>query len=81
MSFGIDVYNLTKNDNLQITDTTFIKSPNQGGYVLQQYKIECIDKNGNRKIEKAIKSSKTETPTPNTGTTNLSPIGDNLMYI
>ena len=30
-SGGNDVYKLTENDKIQITDTTMIKSPNTGG--------------------------------------------------
>ena len=35
VSVGNDTYNLTKYDKIQITDTTFIKYPNTGGYLLQ----------------------------------------------
>ena len=35
VSVGNDTYNLTKYDKIQITDTTNIKYPNTGGYLLQ----------------------------------------------
>ena len=42
----------------QITDTTKIKYPNTGGYLLQNWVIKCNDKNNNGKIQKFIKSTK-----------------------
>ena len=46
VSVGNDTYNLTKYDKIQITDTTVIKAPNSGGYLLQNWKLECNDRNG-----------------------------------
>ena len=37
VSVGNDVYNLIKFNKIQITDTTFIKYPNTGGYLLQNW--------------------------------------------
>ena len=39
VSVGNDMYNLTKYHKIQITDTTIIKYPNSGGYLLQQWNI------------------------------------------
>ena len=39
VSVGNDRYNLTKNGKKQITDTTIIKYPNTGGYLLQNWII------------------------------------------
>ena len=39
-----DTYNLTKADKIPITDTTIIKAPNSGGYLLQQWNIKCKQK-------------------------------------
>ena len=36
-----DTYNLTEYDNLQIKDTTKIKYPNTGGYLLQNWVMKC----------------------------------------
>ena len=47
VSDGNDTYNLTKYDKIQITDTTIIKYPNTGGYLLQHWVIKCIVKNNN----------------------------------
>ena len=42
---GNYTYNLTKYDRTQITDTTIIKAFNSGGDLLQQWNINCKDKN------------------------------------
>ena len=81
VSVGNDTYNLTKYDRLQITDTTEIKYPNTGGYLLQNWNIKCNDKNNNGKIQNFIKSTKTNSPTGSSGATSLSPIGNAFMYI
>ena len=44
VSVGNDVYNLTKYDKIQITDTTIIKTPNSESYLLQNWVMKCIDK-------------------------------------
>ena len=49
ISVGNDTNNLTKYDKIQITDTTRIKTPNSGGYLLQKWKINCNDGNDNGK--------------------------------
>ena len=81
VSVGNDTYNLTKYDKLQITDTTEIKYPNTGGYLLQNWNIKCKGKNNNGKIQNFIKSTKTNSPTRSSGATSLSPIGNAFMYI
>ena len=43
--------------------------------------LNCNDKNRNGKISKFIKSTKTSSPTVDSGGTNLLPIGNSLMYI
>ena len=81
VTVGNDTYNLTKYDRIQITDTTIIKYPNTGGYLLQNWVIKCNDKNNNGKIQNFIKSTKTNSPTGDSGATSLPPIGDAFMYI
>ena len=76
-----DTYNLTKYHKIQITDTTIIQFPNVGDYLLQNWNIKCRDVNGNGKIQNFIKSTKTSSPTSESGATNLPPIGTALMYI
>ena len=67
---------LTKYDRIQITDTTLIKYPKQGGFLLQQWIIKC-----NGKIQNFIKSSKTNKSVPNTDSTTLPPIEDSFMFV
>ena len=63
VSVGNDVFILTKYDRIQITDTTIIKYPNTGGYLLQQWFTKCNDRNGSGKIQILIRSTKTSSPT------------------
>ena len=53
-----DTYNLTKNNKIQLTDTTTIKYPNSGGYLLPGWRIFCKDKNFNCKTQNFIKPKK-----------------------
>ena len=81
VTVGNDTYNLSKYNKIQLTDTTIIKYPNTGGYLLPGWKIFCNNKNNNGKIQDFIKSTKTNSPTGFSGATSLSPIGDAFMYI
>ena len=81
VSVGNDAYNLTKYDKIQITDTTIIKYPNIGGYLLQNWPIKSKDKNNNGKIQNFIKSSISTTPSPNTGINTIPTIGKSFLYI
>ena len=81
VSIGNDTYNLTKYNKIQITDTTIIKYPNNGGYLLQNWNIRCNDKNNNGKIQNFLRSTKTNSPTGSSGATVLPPIGDSFMFI
>ena len=81
VSVGDDTYNLSKHNKIQMIDTTVIKSPSNGGYLLQIRDIECNDKNGNGKIQKSVKSTKTNSSSSHSGATSLPPIGNNFMYI
>ena len=81
VSVGNDIYNLTKYSKIRLTDVTIIKYPNSGGYLLQNWNIKCNDKNNNGKIQNFINSSKTNSPTANSGAESLPPIGDCFMYI
>ena len=73
-SVGNDTYNLTKYDKIQLTDTTIIKYPNNGGYLLQNWNIKCNDKNNNGKIQNFIRSTKTNSPTGDSGASSIPPI-------
>ena len=81
VSIGSDTYNLTKYNKIQLTDTTVIKAGNSGGYVLQNWNIKCNDRNGNGKIANFIKSTKTNSPSSNSGPEGLPPIGTAFLYI
>ena len=79
VSVGDDTYNLTKYDKIQLTDTTIMKAGISGGYLLQNWNIKCNDKNGNGKIANFIKSTRTNSPSSNSGPEGLPPIGDCFM--
>ena len=81
VSVGNDTYNLTKNNKIQITDTTEIKYPNIGSDLLQKWNIKCNNKNNVSKVGDFIKSTKTNSPTGHSGATSLPPIGNSFMYI
>ena len=81
LSIGDDVYNLTKYDKIQITGTTILQFPNVGGYLLQNWNIKCNDKINNGEIQNFTKSTKTNSPTGESGATSLPPIGNAFMYI
>ena len=81
LTVGNYTYNLFKYDKIQITDTTELKYPNTGGYLLQNWIIKCNDRNNNGKIQNFIKSTKTNSPTVYSGATSLPPIGNTFMYI
>ena len=81
VSVGNDIYNLTKYNKIQITDTTEIKYPNIGSDLLQKWNIKCNNKNNVSKVGDFIKSTKTNSPTGHSGATSLPPIGKSFMYI
>ena len=81
VSVGNDTYNLTKYDRIQITDATIIKYPNTGGYLLQNWVNKCNDISIKGKTQIFIKSTKTTSPTGDSGATALTAIGSSFMYI
>ena len=81
VSVGNDTYNLTKYKKIQLTDITVIRAGNSGGYVLNNWKIECNDINNNGNLNRFIKTTKTYSPTGDSGATSLPPIGNSFMYI
>ena len=78
---GNAVYNLTNYDKVQFIDTTFIKTGNIGANLLPNWKINCNDKNNDGKLTTFIRSTKTSSPTGNSGATSAPPIGDGFLYI
>ena len=75
------MYNLTKYDKIPIIDTTIIKSPNTGCYLLQNWNIKCNDKNNAGKIQNFIRSTKTNSPSSYSVATSLPPIGDSFIVL
>ena len=76
---GNDTYNLTKDDKIQIADTTMIKAGYTGGYSLPGWRTFISDKINNGKIQNFIKSTKTKFRSSENGTTSLPPICDSYM--
>ena len=64
-----------------MTDTTVMKAGNNGDYLLPYWKILCNDKNNSGKISNFIKSTKTSSPTNNSGATSLPSVGTAFMYM
>ena len=81
VSVGNDTYDLTKYNKIQITDTSVIRVGNIGSVVLPYWICICNNKNNKRKITKFIRTTRTKSPTTNTGVTTLPPIGSAFMYI
>ena len=81
VSVGNTIYNLTKYNKIQIIDITEIKFPNTGSDLLQKWNIICNNKNNQSIPSDFIKSSKTNSPTDDSGATKLPPIGNSFMYI
>ena len=78
---GNDIYNLIKYNKIQLTDTTVIKAGNNGITVLAYWRSVCSDKNNSGKILNFLKSTKTKSPTNQSGATSLPPVGKAFMYI
>ena len=70
VSAGNSVYNLTKYNKIQITDTTEIKFPNIGSDLLQKWNIKCNNKINQSRITDFIKSTKTNSPRGYSGATS-----------
>ena len=75
------MFNPTKNDKIQITDTTIIRSQNEGKYLLQKWNIIYSDINGNGKLNKIIKPTKTSSPLVDSGATSTPPVGNSIVLI
>ena len=81
VSVGDTIYNLTKYNKIQILDTTEIRYPNIGGDLLQKWTIKCNNRNNQSIPSDFKKSTKTNSPTNDSGATILPPIGNSFMYI
>ena len=81
VSVGNDTYNLTKYDEIRITDTTEMRYPNIGSDLLQKWNIKCNNKNNQSRITDFLKSTNTNSPTGHSGAMSLPPIGKSFLYI
>ena len=81
VSVGNDVYGFTKYDKIQLNDITEIKYPNKGYTLLPKRPIRKNKIVNGSKIGKFLKSTKSNSPTPDSGSTTLPPIGNAFMYI
>ena len=81
VTVGNDTYNLTKYKKISITDVTEIKFSNTGIGLLQKWIIYCNNKNNQSRINDFIKSTRTSSPTGQSGATSLPHIGTAFMYI
>ena len=80
VSVGNDTYNLSKYNKIQLIDTTLIKQGN-GQNLLPRWKVICNDKNNIALTIKFAKATKTSSPTSQSGTTSLPPVGKVFIYI
>ena len=76
-----DIYYLTKYNKIKLTNQTILKYSNSGSYLLPLWRIVCNDRNKNGKQNNFIKSTKTNSPTGDSGATSLPPIVTAFMYI
>ena len=81
VSVGNDVYHLTKYGKKYITDLTEMRARNSGLNLLQKWKIVCKYKNNNANSNNFKTSTRTQSPTKNSGATELPPIGNSFMYL
>ena len=58
-----------------------MRYPNIGDSLLQRWNIKCNNRNNIAKVGDFIKSTKTNSPTEDSGATSLPPIGNSYMYI
>ena len=81
VSVGNSVYNLTKYNKIQITDTTEIIFPNIGSDLLLKWNIKCNNKIIHSRITDFFKSTKTNSPPGYSGAKSLPLICNSFMYI
>ena len=75
-AYNLQIYNKT-----QIIETTKLIFPNTGTDLLQNWKIICNNRFGEGLPSDFIKSTKTNSPTSQSGATSLPPIGTFFMFI
>ena len=80
VSVGKDTNILINYDKIQVTDTSKIKAPDSGGYLLQQWKIESNEENNTGKIQNLFKSTESNCSTGKSGANSVPPVCSSLMY-
>ena len=80
LSVESDFSNFTKHHKIQITDITTFKIGNSGNCLLPLWKIACNDRNGAGQITNFIRATKLNSPTSDSGATNLPSIEDTFIY-
>ena len=73
-------YNPQIYNKILLTDTTIIKFPNNGDSLLANFRIFCNDRNNNGNVQNFVRSTKTASPTSNSGAIVPPPIGDSFIY-
>ena len=81
VSVGYDTKYLTKYDKIQLIDVTEVRYPNKGDSLLAKRRIKNLKKNNGANLGNFLKSTKTNSPTGDSGASTLPPIGNNCMYI
>ena len=81
VSVGNDTYNLSKYNKIQLTEVTVIRVGNIGADALPNWNVVCNNKSNNGKISIFIQTTRTNSPTSDSGATSLPPIGTGFMYI
>ena len=72
---------MTKYNKIRLIDATDFRSGNAGDAAIQGWKIFCNDRNNNGKISNFIKTTRSCSPSSQSGPTSLPPIGKCFMYI
>ena len=75
-AYNLQIYNKT-----QIIDTTKLIFSNSGTDLLQNWKIICNNRLGEGTPSDFLKSTKTSSPTGDSGATSLAPIGSCFMFV
>ena len=81
VSINNKTYNLQIYNKTQIIDTTRLIFPNTGTDLLQKWKIICNNRFNEVLPSDFIKSTKTTSPTHQTGASVIAPVGASYMYI
>ena len=58
-----------------------MRNPNTGQGILQKWELKCLNKTYNAKINTFLKSTTNTSPTSESGTASLPPIGWAFMYV